>query len=237
MRISFFFPAYRDEPTVEPLARLADRVLSKICDEHEVIVVDDASPDRSGEIADRLASESPRFRVVHHPQNRGYGQAVWSGIQAARHEWVAFTDGDMQYDVEELPRLVETARSQGADVVVGYKEKRAEGFRREATSRAYNLAIRACFGLGLRDVDCAFKLMRRDVFEGFVPSTHYTEAFILVEALYRARRRGAKIVEVPVSHRERPFGESQCFTWRTTRRLAWNTARGFVVGRVLGAWE
>ena len=236
MRISFFFPAYHDEATVEPLANALDRVLGELSDEHEIIVVDDASPDRSGEVADRLAAENPRIRVVHHPENRGYGQAVWSGIQASRFEWVAFTDGDMQYDVNEFPRFVQAARA-GADVVVGYKTSRAEGWRRELTSRAYNMAIRACFDLGLRDVDCAFKLMKRTALDGFVPSTYYQEAFLLVEALYKAKRRGARITEVPVSHREREFGESQCFTWRTARRLAWNTARGAVVGRLLGAWQ
>lgn len=236
MQVSFFFPMYHDEKTVEPLARLADRVLASECDAHEIIMVDDASPDGSGAIADRLAAEDRRFRVVHHPQNRGYGQAVWSGIQAARYEWIAFTDGDMQYDVQELPRLIAAARS-GADVVVGYKPRRAEGWRRTVTSRLYNTAVQACFGLGVRDVDCAFKLMHRSAFDGFVPSVHYTEAFILVEALYRAKRRGARIAEVPVSHRERAHGESQCFTWRTARRLAWNTGRGFVAGRVLGGWR
>ncbi len=236
MRVSFFFPAYNDENTVAPLANLADEVLSECCDAHEIIVVDDASPDRSGEIADELAKENDRIRVVHHPENRGYGQAVWSGIQAARYEWVAFTDGDMQYDVRELPRLVEAAHS-GADVVVGYKTERAEGWRRDLTSKVYNTAVDACFGLGLRDVDCAFKLIRLEALEGFTPSTHYTEAFILVEALYGAKRRGARIVQLPVSHREREFGDSQCFTWRTTYRLAWNTARGFFVGRLLGGWS
>jgi glycosyltransferase involved in cell wall biosynthesis len=234
MRISFFFPAYHDEQTVRPLALLADQVLSELCDEHEIIVVNDASPDRAGEIADAVARENPRVRVVHHPENRGYGQAVWSGIRASRLDWIAFTDGDMQYDVRELPRFVETAKS-GADVVVGYKPQRAEGWRRTLTSRAYNATIRATLGLGLRDVDCAFKLMHRSTFEQYVPSTHYTEAFILVEALYKAKRRGAAIAEIPVSHRPRIAGESQCFTWRTARRLAWNAARGAVMARV-GAW-
>lgn len=236
MRISFFFPAYRDEGTVEPLALLLDEVLAEVCDEHEVIVVDDASPDASGAIADRLAAANPRIRVVHHPTNRGYGQVLWSGVHAARFEWVGFTDGDMQYDVRELPRFLRAVR-EGADVVVGYKTERAEGWKRELTSALYNAAVRRLFGLGLRDVDCAFKLFRRSLFDGFEPSTHYTEAFLMVEALYRARRLGARVVEVPVSHRVRPFGESACFSWRTARRLAWYTARGAVVGRLLGAWK
>ena len=236
MRISFFFPAYYDEATVEPMALLADDILGEICSQYEIIIVDDASPDRSGEIADDLAEKNPNIRVIHHPENRGYGQALWSGIQASRYEWIAFTDGDMQYDLRELPRLVEAARA-GADAVIGYKFNRADGAKRRATSFVYNAGIRVLFGLALRDADCAFKLMHKSIFEEFTPSTHYTEAFLLVEALYRAGRRGAQIVEVPVSHRPRPHGDSRCFTWRTARRLAWYALRGAVVGRLLGAWK
>jgi len=235
MKISFFFPAYRDEATVAPLANLLDKVLGEHCEEHEIIVVDDASPDRAGEIADQLAAENPRIRVVHHPTNRGYGQALMSGMRAARLPWIGFTDGDMQYDVRELPRFIDKTRD-GYDVVVGRKVRRVEGWKRTVTSYAYNVAVRACFGLGLHDTDCAFKLMHRSVVDGFEPSTAYAEAFVLVEAFYKAKRRGARIAEVPVSHHERVAGESQCFTWRTTRRLAWNTARGAVVGRLLGQW-
>lgn len=236
VRISFFFPAYYDEGTVEPLVRLADEVLSSLAEEHEIIVVDDGSPDRSGAIADRLASENPRVRVVHHGENRGYGQALWSGFQAARFEWVVFTDGDMQYDVRELPRMLERARA-GADAVVGYKLSRAEGWRRSLLSYAYNASVRALLGLPLRDVDCAFKLLRRELVQGVRPSTTYKEAFLVVELLYRARARGAQIEEVPVTHRERPCGESRCFSTRTARRLAWYTVRGAVLGRLLGAWR
>ena len=236
MKISFFFPAYRDEATVEPLANLLDEVLGKHCDEHEIIVVDDASPDRVGEIADRLAAENPRIRVVHHARNGGYGQAVLSGLRAARLPWIGFTDGDMQYDVRELPRFIDRARG-GYDVVVGRKTNRAEGWTRSVTSYAYNAAVRACFGLGLHDTDCAFKLMSRSVIDDFEPSMHYHEAFVLVEALYKAKRRGARFAEVPVSHHARVAGESLHFNWRTTRRLAWNTARGAVVGRLLGQWK
>lgn len=235
-RVSFFFPAYGDEATVEPLARQALAVLGPLTSACEVIVVDDASPDRAGAIADRLAAEEPRVRVIHHGVNRGYGQALWSGLTAARYEWIAFTDGDLQYDPAELPRFLEAA-ARGADAVLGYKTRRAEGWRRALTSRAYNLALRALLDLPLRDADCAFKLVHRRLVDGFVPSTPYTEAFLMVELLYRARRRGARLVEVPVSHRPRTAGESRCFTLRTARRLAWYTLRGAVRGRLLGEWH
>jgi len=237
MRISFFFPAYHDEATIAPLVHELSRVLPRYARAWEVIVVDDASPDASGAIADRLAAADPdHVRVIHHPTNRGYSQALWSGIHAARYEWVGFTDGDMQYDVAELGRFARAARA-GADIVVGRKIDRAEGRRRAVPSALYNAGLRLLFGLPMHDADCAFKLMHRSVFADFVPSVHYKEAFLLVEAFYRAHRRGAHIVEVPVSHRPRPHGESRCFTWRTTKRLALNSARGFVFGRVLGEFR
>lgn len=236
VRVSFFFPAYCDEGTVVPLARLADEVLGDLVEEHEIIIVDDGSPDRSGELADGLAAQNPRVRVVHHRQNRGYGQALWSGFCHSRYEWVAFTDGDMQYDVRELKSFVARARD-GADAVVGYKTHRAEGWRREVASLVYNRVVRTLFGLPLRDVDCAFKLLRRELLEGYRLSTYYTEAFLMVEVLYRAHIRGARIDQLPVSHRPRPSGESQCFTWRTSRRLAWYALRGAVVGRLFGGWK
>jgi hypothetical protein len=141
----------------------------------------------------------------------------------------------MQYDVRELASFVARAR-EGADAVVGYKTRRAEGWRREVTSLVYNRVVRTLFGLPLRDVDCAFKLLRRELLEGYRLSTDYTEAFLMVEVLYRAHSRGARIDQLPVSHRLRLSGESRCFTWRTTRRLAWYALRGVVVGRLFGAW-
>lgn len=221
---------------MEPLVRQLDAVLGALVEAHEIIVVDDASPDRSGEIADRLAADNPRVRALHHVVNRGYGQAVWSGILASRYEWIGFTDGDLQYDPAELDRFVHAARA-GADAVLGYKTGRAEGRRRRVTSWIYNAALEGLFGLGLRDADCAFKLLHRRIVADFAPSTHYTEAFILVEALYRARRRGARLAQVPVSHRPRPHGESRCFTGRTARRLAWYALRGAALGRLAGVWS
>lgn len=236
MRVSFFFPAYHDEDTVAPLARLADEVLGRLVDEHEILIIDDGSPDASGRIADGLAAENPRVRVVHHGQNRGYGQALWSGFAHSRYEWVAFTDGDMQYDLRELPAFVERARA-GADAVLGFKTHRAEGWRRELTSGVYNRVVRGLFGLDLRDVDCAFKLLRRELWPGVDLSADYTEAFLMVELLYRAQRRGARLEQLPVSHRLRPSGASRCFTWRTGGRLGWYALRGAALGRLLGAWS
>ncbi|MBW1811312.1 MAG: glycosyltransferase family 2 protein [Deltaproteobacteria bacterium] len=236
MQISFFFPAYYDEATVEPLALLADQVLAEICTEYEVIIIDDASPDKSGEVADRVAGKNQRIRVIHHEKNLGYGRVLQTGIRESKYEWIAFTDGDMQYDVRELPRLAAEAYK-GAKIVAGYKMSRADGWKRELTSALYNNTIQILFGMKLRDADCAFKLMHRSIFEDFKPSLDYKEAFLLVEAFYRAQRKGTKIVQVPVSHRPRPYGDSSCFSWRTARRMAWYALRGAVFGRVLGGWK
>ena len=107
MRISFFFPAYKDEMTVRPLVEKAHKVLGELADDYEIISVHDKSPDRTGEVADEMAAENPRVRVIHHEVNRGYGQAIRTGFEKARYEWVFFTDGDMQFDVAELLMIVD----------------------------------------------------------------------------------------------------------------------------------
>ncbi|MBK6405859.1 MAG: glycosyltransferase family 2 protein [Holophagales bacterium] len=104
-RISLFFPVYRDERTIERVAAKAHRVLAELTSDYEIIVVNDGSPDRAGEIADELARQSPRVRVIHHGENLGYGKALRTGLEAARYEWIAFTDGDDEYEVDDLRKL------------------------------------------------------------------------------------------------------------------------------------
>ena len=122
--LSFFFPAYNEEENVEAVVREAQAKLPRFADDVEIVVIDDGSRDRTGEIADRLAAEDPRVRVVHHRPNRGYGGAVRSGLLSATKEHVFFTDGDQQFDLDDLDRVI--PRLDRADVVVGWRERRAD---------------------------------------------------------------------------------------------------------------
>jgi glycosyltransferase involved in cell wall biosynthesis len=204
--LSFFFPALNEEHHVAAIVEEALEVLPRFADDLEVTVVDDGSSDRTGAIADELAARDPRVHVIHHQTRRGYGGAVRSGLTAATKPWVFYTDGDRQFALDDVERLV--AASDGADAVVGYREKRADPGRRLFVAWVYNHLIRLLFGGSWRDVDCAFKLFRREVFER-VPLARVRSngAFFSPELLITLRRAGVRVRQVGVRHFPRTAGE------------------------------
>jgi glycosyltransferase involved in cell wall biosynthesis len=204
--LSFFFPALNEEHHVAAIVDDALAVLPRFADDLEVTVVDDGSSDRTGAIADELAKKDPRLRVIHHGTRRGYGGAVRSGLASATKPWIFFTDGDRQFALEDLGRLI--AASDGFDAVVGYREKRADPPRRLFVAWVYNRLIRLLFGGGWRDVDCAFKLFRRDVFTR-VPLARIRSngAFFSPELLITLRHSGVRVRQVGVRHFPRTAGE------------------------------
>jgi glycosyltransferase involved in cell wall biosynthesis len=205
--LSLFFPAHNEADNIQPLVREALGALSALADQYEIIAIDDGSRDGTSEIADRLAEEHLSFRVVHHPVNRGYGAALRSGFAAARHPLVAFIDGDRQFRVADLVRLIERLNGADApDVVVGYRIKRADPTVRLAYARAYRLALRNFFGLRVRDPDCACKLFRRDALEGI--RLESGGAFMSAELLIKLQVRGRRLVEVGVPHYPRTAGSA-----------------------------
>jgi glycosyltransferase involved in cell wall biosynthesis len=204
--LSFFFPALNEEHHVAAIVEEALSVLPRFADDLEVTVVDDGSSDRTGAIADELASRDSRVRVIHHEARRGYGGAVRSGLVAATKPWVFYTDGDRQFALEDLARLV--AASDGADAIVGYREKRADPASRLFVAWVYNHLIRLLFGGSWRDVDCAFKLFRRDVFERVpLDRVRSNGAFFSPELLITLRRAGVRVRQVGVRHFPRTAGE------------------------------
>jgi glycosyltransferase involved in cell wall biosynthesis len=205
-RLSYFFPAHNEEANLAGLVEEALDVLPTLADTFEIIVVNDGSRDRTREIADELTAAHPGVvRAVHHPVNRGYGGALRSGFGAARHELVAFTDGDRQFKVADLGRL--TARFAAADapdVVAGYRIARADPLVRTLYARVYRLANRVFFGLPVRDVDCACKLFRRDALDGI--RVESDGAFFSAELLIKLRATGRSIAEVGIPHYPRTAG-------------------------------
>ena len=205
--ISAFFPVYNDAVTIVGLVKTARDVLSGITDNWEIIIVDDCSPDGAGELADQLAAEDGRIRVIHHEKNRGYGGALRSGFAAATKEWVFYTDSDGQYDVRELPLLVEHITE--ADVVNGYKMQRGDRLYRKVIGRIYHHTVKFFFALKMRDVDCDFRLMRRDLAQSLELSSN--SGVICAEMMTKVRGAGARMVEAPVHHYPRVAGRSQFF--------------------------
>jgi glycosyltransferase involved in cell wall biosynthesis len=203
-RLSYFFPAHNEAPNVEALVVEALEALPDLAAEFEVIVVDDGSRDETGAIADRLAAEHPDVvRAVHHETNLGYGAALRSGLRAARYDLVCFTDGDRQFRVADLGRLLDVL-GPDVDVVAGYRIRRADPLVRTIYARLYRLANRIFFGLGVRDIDCACKLFRRRALEGL--RVESGGAFFSAELLVKLRASGRRIVEVGVPHYPRTAG-------------------------------
>jgi glycosyltransferase involved in cell wall biosynthesis len=200
--LSAVIPAFDEEANLPATVRAAVAILPTVADRWELIIVDDGSADGTGALADRWSRAEPQVRVVHHARNRGYGAAMRSGLAAARYEYVFATDGDQQFDLGELPRLV--ARCAEAEVVVGYRRRRADHVLRRLNTWAWNHLVRMLFRLPVRDVNCAFKLFRRDA----VPVAELSAdgAMVSTELLARALRRGCRIVEVAVGHFPRRHG-------------------------------
>ena len=206
--LSYFFPAHNEAENIEPLVAEALEELPRLAVRFEIIAVDDGSRDGTSEIADRLAAANPDVvRVVHHPTNYGYGAALRSGMRASRYDMVAFTDGDRQFRLVDLGRLLQRLGDPvKPDVVVGYRLKRADPMVRLVYARAYRLALRLFFGLNLRDVDCACKLFRREALEGVRLESR--GAFLSAELLIKLKTLGRTIVEVGVPHYPRTAGSA-----------------------------
>jgi glycosyltransferase involved in cell wall biosynthesis len=201
--LSIFFPCYNEQDNVERVARAAIEAGSKYADDFEVILVNDGSKDRTGEIADRLAAEDPRIRAVHNIPNRGYGGAVARGLKESRKEWIFFTDGDAQFDVNELPKLMDLLDR--CDFAVGYRKKRADPFLRKSNAFCWGVLVRTLFGLKVRDIDCAFKLLPKSLIDQIELKSE--GALISTELLAKAKYRGLRIAEVGVTHYPRQAGQ------------------------------
>jgi glycosyltransferase involved in cell wall biosynthesis len=213
--LSIFFPAYNDAGTIASLALVAHMTARKVTDDHEVIVVNDASPDHTGELLDEMARTYPWLRVVHHPANRGYGGALRSGFAAASKDLVFYTDGDAQYDPREMLKLF-AAFSPEVDFVNGIKIARSDPFHRKVIGRLYHTFVKTMFGLRLQDVDCDFRLMRRSIFDKVALTR--SSGVICVELMKKVQDHGFRIAEVPVNHYHRAYGRSQFFNFARVGR-------------------
>ncbi|MEW5990070.1 MAG: glycosyltransferase family 2 protein [Chloroflexota bacterium] len=202
--LSYFFPAHNEEANLRGLVDEALATLPTLAEAFEIVIVDDGSRDATPQIADELAADDARVRAVHHPRNLGYGAALRSGFAAARHDLIAFTDGDRQFKVADVGRLTARYAAGGADVVVGYRIKRADPLVRTLYAKAYRLANRIFFGLRVTDVDCAYKLFRRDALAGI--NVESGGAFFSAELLIKLRASGRSVVEVGVPHYPRTAG-------------------------------
>ncbi|HEX8966365.1 MAG TPA: glycosyltransferase family 2 protein [Chloroflexota bacterium] len=215
--ITAFFPCYNDSGTIASVVITADRTLRELTDDYEIIVANDASTDNSAEILEELRHLYPRLRVMHHATNHGYGGNLRSMFAEATKDLIFYTDGDAQYDPSELSRLYARLEP-NVDVVQGWKIERHDPLHRKIIGRIYHHFVRWWFGLHLQDVDCDFRLFRRHVLESFPLVSN--SGCITVEMMTRVEQGGFHVVEVPVHHYFRAYGQSQFFNFgRVARTL------------------
>jgi glycosyltransferase involved in cell wall biosynthesis len=215
--LSIFFPAYNDSGTIASLVIAARQAAQQVTSDFEIIIVNDGSQDTTPEIADELARTYDEVRVVHHVRNRGYGGALRTGFAEARKDAIFYTDGDAQYDPSELTAL--WARfSDDVDLVNGTKISRSDPIHRIIIGRIYHHTVKILFGLKVHDVDCDFRLMRREIFERI--TLEHNSGVICVEMMKKITDAGFRIAEVPVHHYHRAYGHSQFFNFRRLFRTA-----------------
>ncbi len=215
--LSIFFPAYNDAGTIPSMVLTAQMAARTVTDDYEIIVVNDGSEDHTPAVLAELEKQMPGLRVIHHPQNQGYGAALKTGFASATKEWLFYTDGDAQYNPLELPNLVQTLH-EGVDVVNGYKISRNDPLIRIILGKIYNTGVKILFGLRLKDIDCDYRLMRRAIFDHITLESN--TGSICVEMIKKIQDAGYTFAEAPVSHYHRQYGHSQFFNWRRLLRTA-----------------
>jgi glycosyltransferase involved in cell wall biosynthesis len=201
--MSVIFPAFNEEGNIRRTVEEAVKVLSKVAMNWEIIVVDDGSSDATTAICDDLKARHPEVELISHGQNRGYGAALKSGIMAARYDLIFFSDSDGQFDLRELQHLICWAADY--DIVAGYRAKRQDPLHRRINAVGWNVLMRLVLGIKIRDVDCAFKLFRRAVFDQV--QIRCVGAMVNTEILAQATRLGMRIHQVKVSHFPRRHGK------------------------------
>lgn len=223
LSISAFFPAYNDAGTISSMVITVLLTLRELTDDYEVVVVNDGSADHTPDVLDELARVYPdEVRIIHHPRNRGYGGALRTGFSSATKNWIFYTDGDAQYDPRELKQLAALV-SDEVDFINGWKIERHDPLHRIIIGRIYQYMIKFAFSLRLKDVDCDFRLMRRDVFDKV--QLESDSGVICVELMKKTQDAGFRMIETPVHHFHRAYGKSQFFNYRRLARVAYDLSK------------
>jgi len=201
-RISLFFPVYKDEGTVGRVAEKSVALLADVADAYEIIIIDDGSPDRAGEVAEEFARTHPCVRVIHHPRNLGYGQALRTGFAAARYEWIAFTDGDDEYEVDDFRKLLRLREYY--DLIITFRYVKRYSSLRVFISYVYNAMLRMTFQSPYRDISCGLRLVRKDIVE--LLDLISTSPFIGAEVAIKTMLKGFRVGEVGIQTFPRQMG-------------------------------
>jgi glycosyltransferase involved in cell wall biosynthesis len=221
--LSIFFPMWNEEAYIERAVGLAKEVCEELVasggiGQYEIIVVDDASTDHTGKIADEIAAADPHVKAVHHPVNRKLGGSIKTGFATATGDLVLYSDADLPFDMAELHKAIRLLRLYEADIVSAYRFDRVgEGTSRAIYTFFYNVLIRRLFGVRMRDINFAFKLCRRRVFDDVVLVSE--GSFIDAELIIRARKLGFHVIQFGVDYFPRTRGDSTLSSLAVIRRI------------------
>lgn len=203
--LSLFFPAYNEEANLKETVEKAIPVLKKVAEKYELIIVNDGSKDKTGQVAQNLAQKYPFIKVITHSPNQGYGAALKSGFYNSQYPWIVFTDSDGQFDFSEVEKLIE--KSKDVDMVVGYRLNRQDPITRKIFGWGWTFLANLLLGLKVKDIDCAFKLTKKEVIDT-IPKLQSTRGgMISPELVGKTRKAGFKIAEIGVHHFARKEGK------------------------------
>jgi len=212
-KLSVFLPIYNEEESLEGVVSATKKVLQSVANDWELIIVDDGSKDKSGQLEEKIASSDKRIRIVKHKVNEGYGATISTGLYESRYPWIAFIDSDGQFNFAEITDFIKRQEETGADMVIGYYKKRQVSAFKIVTSKLWELTVLALFGLKVKDVDCGFKLISKRVVDTIPHLESQRGAFISSELLIKSKKAGFKIEQVPVTHYPRIKGTGTGRNW------------------------
>src|SRR3989338_10932587 len=202
IQLSIVLPAHNEADNLPSLIKEVTEYMQGLGWDYEIIIVNDGSTDKTKEVSERLQGDDNRIKLVNHPKNRGYGGALRSGFATATKEWVFFMDSDRQFSIKEITKLALFMND--ADMIIGYRQNRQDHLIRKINAGIFNLAVNILFGLWIRDIDCAFKLIKKEVVDK--ADLESNGALINTELLVRAKKLGYRIKQLPVSHYPRLSG-------------------------------
>jgi glycosyltransferase involved in cell wall biosynthesis len=211
--LSVYFPAYNEEENLRNTVLKAKKVLEDIAINWEITIVNDGSKDKTEIVAQELSAADKRIKVITHEINRGYGASMKSGLYNSKYPWIVFTDSDGQFNFSEITNFIDTQKKTQADLVIGYYKKRQVGWGTILSSKIWELFVYVLFDLKVRDIDCGFKLFSKKAIEALPKLEAEKGAFITSEILIKAKKKGFKIVEIPVTHYPRVAGNQQEDDW------------------------